>query len=421
VFGTVDITIHSSKPKRLDDEQADEYISRLVWVPEGFSITPRSPSLAPEGWGLPETEDGLGTPGGPARQVMISRYKHNKYPDALWAALNPTGKMEWEVAPLWFADYELEATIEVEIDGETREIPNPYRIGINDPRISTENGIPSTWDTTDFEFLGNITKNGYAAQLSGHWTEVLRERETEQWYCHRPQLCNYIDPDDEDAVEAARPWDIIDKVSYDIWYWTNEVREYYGRDPVFPPPRGVYEAHGTSIVYEMWRGQSQAHNDRERYRTGYQEVQTRAIRHGFPLFGENLGTQPVQSDTDIPLGVRHVSAWVKSPDHFFAMMHEYWDTGSDDGYGGYRFQLGFLAAPHKGGTASRREVPPYGGAHYADLDPPYSGDMATQSFAKVPVSWLQGASPASIQPDGPKISLLRERMSEFDDSYYNIY
>ena len=77
-------TVHSvAEPEEPAPEEEVTGITRLVWLPEGFVITPRTAG-APDGFGMPPTPDGKGTPGGPLKQVIINRFKDNQYPDAVY-------------------------------------------------------------------------------------------------------------------------------------------------------------------------------------------------------------------------------------------------------------------------------------------------------------------------------------------------
>lgn len=141
--------------------------ARLMWVPEGLVFTPRTPA-APDGFGMPPTEDGLGTPGGPLAEVMISQYEYNNYPDV---AIQYSELVEKAMA-----------------SGDVVKVE----------RITAAPVFPQAWELVEGELgIGVYAKDDeddrkpkFGPQFANYrslWKPLFREPRKSEWFCHRPQ------------------------------------------------------------------------------------------------------------------------------------------------------------------------------------------------------------------------------------------
>lgn len=250
---------------------------RLVWMAEGIVITPRT-TASPDGFGLPDTEDDIGTPGGPLREVLLNRFTNNNYPDAI---LNGG---ELTSAPLFH------------VSGEEKIQANPLPIAAGD--------VP---------------------QFSSMWVPVIQESRGSTWYAHRPQIVGFID--DAGASRANR-YDVRSTYLKGLFDGTNAYRAANGMGALFGPVRGWYSGLADAIVAEMWLSGNQSH-DSVFFRTGYQTFDERIYRYGEPFYmvGENLATSPTGNASEV------VSAWIASPEHSDNMLYDWADDGEGTGAG----------------------------------------------------------------------------------------
>lgn len=250
--------------------------ARLVWMAEGFVITPRSAS-APNGWGLPDTADDRGTPGGPLREVIINRFPNNNYPDALF------GVAALSSAPIFYTEAE-------------GAISDPFPVAI-----------------------------GATAQFSERWITTLGESKSGAWYCHRPQLVRYVDPGEP---KRERRYDIVSSYLKGLFDGTNAVRTNYGKSALFPSVRGWYTGLADAVVNEVRMSGDQAHDSTE-FRPGYQTFVDRIGRYGIPghMVGENLASAPDSDPSTV------IDAWVASPEHYDNIVYDWDDPNEDDDAG----------------------------------------------------------------------------------------
>lgn len=341
-------------------------VSRLIWLPEGFMITPRKNGTAPEGWGLPDTPDNFGTPDGPLRQVIINKCPNNNYPDRMFAAMAPTGGMKWTLAPAFFKAYEAEPTLETP-DGP---VPNTWRAGIKDPRINGEDGleIPAEWALSTDELLALLDAS-HAPQVAPLLRLRVIEPTTEEWHCHRPQLVRYVDPD---APAVLNRVDIRDAVLKEVFDETNAAR---GDMPgLFPPLRGWYSGIAESVLFEMRESRVQAH-DFDGYREGYRTFDERIGRFAHPLYaaGENLITYPQSAvPPGSTLAQAIVAAWMASPGHRANILTEW-------AYPDVPEEAGFMFLARGTGTVVASQGPPYTSPP-VPIDGGVTGVMTTQIF-----------------------------------------
>ena len=322
-------TVHSvaepeePAPEEEAEAEAEEVtgITRLVWLPEGFVITPRTAG-APDGFGMPPTPDGKGTPGGPLKQVIINRFKDNQYPDAVYASVmrdnkqEPDEKITMIAAGLFYMD----------------------------------------WEAVEGEFsIGVALKDEWKPQFKRRFETNFAEPETDKWYCHRPM---YELGADKDFQKAAR----------DI---TNLIREDAGRLPVGPALRGTEGGMSEMILYAMQKTEVQGHGS-PLFPKGYEDLAARDARHAWSnADGENLATVP-PTDGGADAANTFLDAWRHSPGHYANMVAEHFDTTS-------KYYGSVDVAMRKNMRITQHQLPPY------DLDspvepvyPPLVGDSAAQ-------------------------------------------
>ena len=328
--------IHVELPKEEEDEVEEETsykMSRLAWLPEGFVITPRT-GTATNGFGMPPTADGLGTPGGPLKQVIINRFKDNQYPDAIATEIigpQDPGMRTFCVAPLFFMDWELS--------------DKSFGIGV--------------WKVDKF-----------FPQFSARWVPNYREAETGTWYCHRPMY----------ALDSER------QVHKTIREETNEVRAIAGKLPVNPPVRGHENGLSEAISYMMGYGKSLAH-DSPKFRDGYRtfvdgrftarfgEAGTVIVITPSSSAGENLYIKGSTAEVgQARLGKDAVQWWRNSAPHYANIIYDWGLTTQH-----YAAIESATARETKGLT--ERQLPPYNeGSPVEALEPPAKGYTAAQIF-----------------------------------------
>lgn len=248
--------------------------ARLVWLPEGFVITPRTAS-APDGYGMPPTPDGKGTPGGPLKEVIINRFLGNQYPDVVYRLVTGDGSpVRVVAAPLFFMDEELAA-------GE---------VGVQ---------------YTDEEGVRRSLK-----QFATRWKPLFREGDDGQWHCHRPE---------NHPVETPPEAEIRKE--------TNLIREQVGRAPLAPPLRGTTGELSQDIVAQM-RKSGVVEHDSNLYDEGYDYFIYRQEDRSAWYFdtGENLHYHnPGEPDLDGAYAA--VMSWRGSPLHYQTMTLDWHSDG----------------------------------------------------------------------------------------------
>ena len=343
--------------------------SRLVWIPEGFVITPRNAG-APKGWGLPETEDGRGTPGGPIRQTVINQFKHNKYPDVLFRAIPPTDDMRFFAAPFFYTNDE-SATIGF-ADGRINKesLPKGWKV-----LAPGEEEIIPDWIGAEYDEIEGVVEQSFVKQIEPRWRERVTEKERDEWFCHRPQQMKYV-REDEELVPAR--YDVPSDLLNDIFVNTNLYRASQSRDPLFAPLRGYYNGLARSVVVQMARSGVQAH-DSDEFQEGYQKFLERVYRFAQPLdyAGENLITHPPGAvPSGATLGEAMVSSWIASPGHrsniLFNWTGQDWDNADEI--------AGVLELSTGSGAITKVQAPPY--TQPAQDVTPVSGTMASQAFSR---------------------------------------
>lgn len=269
--------VPKAKPKEPapQPEELPDYPQRLVWMPEGLVITPRTPSV-PHGYGMPPTPDGKGTPGGLLQQVVINRYKNNQYPDALYEQVvrekggEPNENTVVVCSPFFFMDWELTS--------------EDYGIGVTYGKLGKEP-----------EFY---------PQFKSRWVPNYREPDGGRWFCHRPM---------HHLKETAFDRAVRDE--------TNRYREEVGQPPLNPPLRGTTYELTAAITYQMKYSKMLTH-DWDGYREGYYKLFDRvSSRSGLPFIriGENLALAPGKPNTK-DFGIRVSTNWRNSPPHYANMI-----------------------------------------------------------------------------------------------------
>lgn len=299
-YGHVTASVHGPlafKSVRADEEPEEaqeepvQGVHRLVWLPEGFVITPRTAG-APEGFGMPPTQDGKGTPGGPLRQVIINKFKDNQYPDAVY---------RWAVA--------LNSAAANATDAEIADAAGKVPAGT----VFAANLFFMGWELDDPEFgIGIMDGDGDDAELlpqfSQRWAPNYRELESGRWHCHRPQTA--INESSNDTLMRQE---------------TNLVREEVGKPALGPPLRGMEGELSQNVAYQMrWSG-IQAHNS-TKFREGHRLFDERAFsRAGYASsLGENLfGGTPASQDAWFVH--KAIDGWRNSPGHYANMISPWAD------------------------------------------------------------------------------------------------
>jgi len=263
-------------------------IVRLVWLPEGFVITPRS-AQAPQGRGLPPNADGSYTPGGPLPQVIINQLPHNGYPDALYrqemqkAGIAPVpAATRVCAANLFFKDWEL--------------LDEGFGIGLH---------LPDPKDSK---------KTIWRAQFKNRFETNFAEAkdETGKWYCHRPQFAQ------ENGVRQY------------LRQQTNAIRNLAGQKDLGAPLRGMEGELSESPAY-MTQYSGVFGHDSYQFPQGHISALMRVDRAATgPSKGENLHLQP-GSNADVTTANIAVQGWRTSPGHYANMIRD-WHDGDGSKY-----------------------------------------------------------------------------------------
>ena len=299
-------SVHSAAAPEEPQEEVTG-IARLVWLPEGFVITPRTAG-APDGFGMPPTpapppppkagEDApprkeptpfekRGTPGGPLKQVIINRFKDNQYPDAVYrwgmeqAGMKP-GAGRVIAGNLFMMDWELDKE-------------SGFGIGI----------VLSADGAGEGEFLPQFDKR---------WVPNYAEPDSGEWHCHRPELY-----EGESELQAL------------IRQETNLLREEVGRTPLGKPLRGTEGQLSEDILYQM-RYSGVMWHDSPLFRIGHGRVtadERFALRSAFwHSGGENVLLDP-QGGLDAEFARTAVREWRDSPEHYAEMTRD-WHRGGEE-------------------------------------------------------------------------------------------
>lgn len=317
----------SAEPE--DEELEDEPVPalvRLVWLPEGFVITPRT-AEAPQGYGMPPTPNGRGTAGGPVREVIINRFYDNQYPDALYRRVHGAPEAGTRVcaANLFFMDWEMEKG----------------KFGI---------GMP----------LPQEGRMVWRAQFAGRFDVNFQEPPSAAWHCHRPQF----------AHERAEDLYLREQ--------TNLLRAAADMEPLFPVLRGREGELSESPIY-MARWSGVIGHDSYRFRDGHISFEFRHQRrsaHGNAA-GENLHLASME--TGKAFTDHAMASWRNSPGHYANIINDWRGLLHGDPY---LYASLDSATRHLAGAAVHTEqLPPYGlDAPTAPLQPPVRGSMAVQIF-----------------------------------------
>jgi len=305
--------------------------ARLVWLPEGFVITPRTPS-APNGYGMPATADGKGTPGGRLTQVIINRFTGNQYPDAVYAAAGGIANADKRVvfaAPLFFMPWEMSGDFGIGIIKDGRLLP----------------------------------------QFADHWTVNYKERSSGLWHCHRP-------------TPAPRADDLVHKTMRDE---TNLLRASAGVSDANPPLRGAENILSEPILYLDMTAGVLGHDSRL-FKPGYQDFDTRVAERcgitgqlevGQPGSdgGENVYFTTALDTMTVRYGREVVARLRNSPKHYENMVTDWAANGA------HYPVVESATRNNMGKLLTKKQQPPYSiDSAVLTLDPPYNGSQASQIF-----------------------------------------
>ena len=318
--------------------------ARLVWLPEGFCLTPRS-RAAPHGRGLPVRPDGSYTPGGKLTQVLLNTKQGNQYPHALHVAADGRRfrRRLTESAPLFHMPWER------------------VRVHAHD----MERGIGT-----------KLSGGAWAAQFDDKGVPQWQEPDAPggQWFCHRPQV----------ARETA-----FQKHARRL---TNQVRQQAGRPPLGAPLLGWGGSLGPATIYAIAASSVLGH-DSYRFPRGYEAYDWRVrYRMGFAdLGGENLITTTRAHASDRQRAQHYVQGWVNSPGHYANMVRD-WTRG-----GAYAWVEHAWA---DGIQVSQRQLPPYGlGAPVVPVVPARKESVGTQHFLSTDMWLYAGAVGRRLEAD----------------------
>lgn len=327
VAGDVERVKGKTQPVTEDSEveqAADEarlLFNRLVWMPEGLVITPKSPAFAPSGWGMPQTADKRGTPGGKLREVIINRFRDNQYPDAIYKMLG--GRADDPIrlcaAPIFFADWELESS--------------------------------------DFG-IGAYIGGNFLPQFSKRYARNYAEPETTVWRCHRPASALNAENPARAAIRAE----------------TNMARAQVGQEALNLPLRGREGALSTDILYQQ-RSANFIGHDSTGYKPLHRTFSERVDRYSFSeLYGENLLFNSRRDAATKAFGVAAVGQWINSPPHYQNIIRDWSETAL--------YPTLDSAAQNNGTTEFRnRQLPPYSiNSQTQAIVPAFRGSTATQIF-----------------------------------------
>ena len=318
--------------------------ARLVWLPEGFCLTPRS-RAAPHGRGLPVRPDGSYTPGGKLTQVLLNTKQGNQYPHALHVAADGRRfrRRLTESAPLFHMPWER------------------VRVHAHD----MERGIGT-----------KLSGGAWAAQFDDKGVPQWQEPDAPggQWFCHRPQV----------ARETA-----FQKHARRL---TNQVRQQAGRPPLGAPLLGWGGSLGPATIYAIAASSVFGH-DSYRFPRGYEAYDWRIrYRMGFAdPGGENLMMSARAHASDRQRAQDYVQGWVNSPEHYANMVSD-WTRG-----GAYAWVEHAWA---DGIQVSQRQLPPYGlGAPVVPVVPARKVSVGTQHFFSTDMWLYAGAVGRRMEAD----------------------
>lgn len=241
-------------------------VSKLAWVPEGIVFTPRT-AAAPNGWGLPPTPDGKGTPGGDFPYVILNKYKHNNTPEYLHTVYSDS--------PVLGVD--------------------TLRMSLNWPALYIDDEDTVAWQS-----------NRKLQQFMCRWIPILTEKRQATWFAHRPKVRDY-------SFEVQQSTFIA----------VNLVRAAASKPAFSKPLEGWTTDSAQATCLENVKAKTFAH-DSVLYRYGWQTTDERALdRVGrYQESGENLyasGTGTSKTD----LALEAVAWWQTSPLHYAAMIKDY--------------------------------------------------------------------------------------------------
>jgi hypothetical protein len=378
-------------------EKFDSFSSRMVWLPEGFVITPRSPSAAPDGWGL--DTDGSIKPGKPIRDVVINRYADNLYPDVQYVTSNADAVAPYRSEPVFFTNEGVsffEYTTKETGGGWTVSNGNIVKVPIKPAGsirsfnlkaigVYLKAVIPTTLKELVEAFKRQTTK----------WNRTQLEPgfsvQSAEWFCHRPEVVPYIDSGEETTASTA----FVSTTMKTIFNETNAYRAEVSRPPLLPPLRGYYNAVANAIIYEMQRAKVMAH-ETVLYRLGYRSFLDRLLhRAGVEdqvASAENIGITnlprlPDETEVNYQrrFGIARTLSWRNSPPHYYGMTYEYKDPAYP------ALTEGFLELSLGGGTVTAAQTPPLYTGEPTPIYPTFGGLYATQIF-RGRSRWVDAAS-----------------------------
>lgn len=309
------------RPVEEEEEESSRKMNRLAWLPEGFVLTPKSVA-SPNGFGMPPTEDGLGTPGGPLKQVIVNRYESNLYPDLLASELadpQDASVRTFCAAPIFFMDWEMTSTT--------------FGVGL--------------WRGGEF-----------LPQFTARWVPNYKEVETATWYCHRPMY----------ALNAERT------VHQVIREETNMVRAAAGKPAVGQQIRG-FEGMLSELVTFLDDDARVLGHDSPKFRDGHKDFAIRTeFRSGqFYDIGENVHLTTSTATTSTQYAVDAVQSWRASPAHYANMIAD-WATGG-------AYASVDTAVRLTSNSITERQLPPYSPSSPTEVyDPPINGSLAAQIY-----------------------------------------
>ena len=241
-------------------------MSRLAWVPEGIVFTPRTEE-APNGWGLPPTPDGKGTPGGDFPYVVINRYKHNNTPEYLHSV---------------YSDKPV-------LGGDT------LRMTLNWPALYIDDEDTVAWQS-----------NRKLQQFMCRWVPILKEKRQTNWYAHRPKVREF-------AFETQEA----------VFIGANLVRADAGK-PAFSRPLEGWTADSAQATCNESTEAKAFAQDSVLFRAGWQKAKERGEdrtgRIEYTLENLYANGNPIKGAA---LGIAAVTWWVNSPGHYAAMVNDY--------------------------------------------------------------------------------------------------
>lgn len=417
----VTITVLPITPKT-DQKFIDQL--RMVWVPEGLIFTPVSEQYE-KGWGLPtrDKETGevlaytdpisgealhpIGVAGGIWPQVILNRFKNNKYLDKkeFIAGLpnevidrvipdNPLLREAWDTAvagmdtfilmlpwqgvynPLRCADIEGGELANDEDTGLIYWAENQFQY----PQV------PGAYigDTLVFPQFGAYASDPLIFEAEVAPDEVTGDQE---WFAHRAEEVLYFTAAQEGCFQQ-----------------TNVIRAAVDRGPMHRIVRGHPNV-ARMAVTEVFLSRKQFH-DSDAFRPGYNKVtmRTRSAVGNVLQAGENLLITP-DAAGDFDSGVAAAEVWRGSPPHYANQIYSDW-TEDEDIPGAEHFTAYLPATVDE--------------ALYAgELAPPVSGIEWCQLFTRQQ-SWV--AIPFQYHDIGPRFVGNYGKVSKHCyDRYYGQY